>query len=396
MSGRPKAADKPHAPPAPGYLPALDGLRWLMVFSVACFHYWQVSWWTPEINAFGARVSLAPWLRTGYIWVDGMLLLSGFLLFLPHAIKRVEGQDDISFPGFYRRRFARVMPSYALNLLVVFLVSALPQGRYASAWHAIRDWLAHLTFTHPWFRFSNLATPLNGVLWTLGVEVQFYLIFPLVARAFWKKPLLVYCGALAVSLAFRAYALRQPDSAMLVNQLPAFMDVYLNGFLAAWAYAWLKKNMKDSGAMRLGMTLLMGLGFLFISRLILAQSAEAGFQALRAGQMVRRFPLSVLLSLVFVGASLGLHGIRRLLGNPLARFLSAISFQFYMWHQVVAAQMRSLGLPGSSSSQPHMAGERTWQIPFVFLALFISLAISTGITYRFERPIAQKLSGRKR
>ena len=91
--------------------------------------------------------------------------------------------------------------------------------------------------------------------------------------------------------------------------------------------------------------------------------------------MVRRVPLAVLLSLVFVGASLGLHGIRRLLGNPLARFLSAISFQFYMWHQVVAAQMRSLGIPGSSSSQPHMAGERTWQIPFVFLALFISLSI---------------------
>ena len=60
MSGRPKAADKPHAPPAPGYLPALDGLRWLMVFSVACYHYWQISWWAPEIQVSGVQVSLAP------------------------------------------------------------------------------------------------------------------------------------------------------------------------------------------------------------------------------------------------------------------------------------------------------------------------------------------------
>ena len=382
--------------PAPGYLPALDGLRWLMVFSVACFHYWQQSWWSPAIHLAGLSISLDPWLRTGYIWVDGMLLLSGFLLFLPLALRRVRGGGGPSFPGFYRRRFARIVPGYVLNLLVVFFVSALPQGRYAAPWHAVRDWLAHLSFTHAWFRFSNLFTPLNGVLWTLGVEVQFYLIFPLVARAFWNKPLITYLGALAVSFGFRAYALSLPDSAMLVNQLPAFLDVYLNGFLAAWAYAWLRQRAGDGLAFRLMMTAAALAGAVMIAGLIRAQAAEAGIQALRAGQMLRRFPLSLLLSVVFIGTSLGLSGLRLLLGNPLTRFLSAVSFQFYMWHQVVAAQMKHWRFPPSLAAQPHMAGEKAWQVPYVLLALLISLGVSALAAYGIERPAARWIRGRKR
>ena len=229
MSKRLKAAEKS---PSATHLPALDGLRWLMVFSVACFHYWQHSWWTPRAQLGAFNLDPDAWLRTGYIWVDGMLLLSGFLLFLPHAESRAAGRGQPAFTDFYRRRFARIMPSYLLSLLVMLLVVALPEKRYASFWKGAGDVLAHLTFTHPWFKDTNLYTPLNGVLWTLGVEVQFYLIFPLVARAFWKKPLLTYLGGALIAFGFRAYAMNQADSAMLVNQLPAFMDVYMNGFLA--------------------------------------------------------------------------------------------------------------------------------------------------------------------
>ena len=396
MSGE---AGREPAPAAhrPGYLPALDGLRWLMVFSVACFHYWQISWWTPAIRLGGKVFSLEPWLRSGYLWVDGMLLLSGFLLFLPYALERVKGAGrEISFAGFYRRRVARIVPSYLFHLLVVFLVSALPEGRYATAWDAARDWLAHLTFTHPLFRFSNLHTPLNGALWTLGVEAQFYLIFPLAARAFWKKPLVTYLAALAIGFGFRACALAQPDSAMLVNQLPAFMDVYLNGFLAAWVYAWLRGRLKDRRSVRIAVTMASLVCLFLIARLAVSQAAEPGYQAIRAGQMMRRYPLSVLLALVFIGLSLGISGVRRLLGNPVTAFLSAVSYQFYMWHQVVAGQMRRWGFPPSLNPQPHMAGELGWQLSFVTLALVISLVISVLCTYLIERPLARLIGGRRK
>ncbi len=147
----------------PAYLPALDGLRWLMVFSVACFHFWQQSWWSPDIRILGLRIDLTPWLRTGYIWVDGMLLLSGFLLYLPLG---QPGMGATPCPGFYWRRVARI-PSYLFNLLVVYLVIA--GGTLKSTLHAIR--LAGPPDIHPSaVPFSNPATPLNGVLWTPGVE----------------------------------------------------------------------------------------------------------------------------------------------------------------------------------------------------------------------------------
>ena len=77
--------------PPSGRVPALDGLRFIMVFSVSCFHLWQQSWLAPSFTLLGQHFSLDPWLRTGYLWVDGMLLLSGFLLFLPYARAREAG-----------------------------------------------------------------------------------------------------------------------------------------------------------------------------------------------------------------------------------------------------------------------------------------------------------------
>ena len=62
-------------------IPELDGLRVLMIFIVSWHHIWQQSWLRPAIGTY----SLDYLVRSGYIWVDGTVLLSSFLLFLPYA-----------------------------------------------------------------------------------------------------------------------------------------------------------------------------------------------------------------------------------------------------------------------------------------------------------------------
>lgn len=62
-------------------IPELNGLRVLLVFIVSWYHFWQQSWLTPSIGSY----SLDYLLRAGYMPVDGTILLSGFLLFLPYA-----------------------------------------------------------------------------------------------------------------------------------------------------------------------------------------------------------------------------------------------------------------------------------------------------------------------
>lgn len=376
------------APARYGRIPALDGLRFLMVFSVVAFHLWQQSWLTPTFTVFGRFVSMDPWLRTGYLWVDGMLLLSGFLLFLPLARAREAGRAASLFKGFYTRRVKRIVPTYWLNLLVVFLVVALPEQRYATSWAAARDWLAHLSFTHPLFQFSSVHTPLNGVLWTLGVEMQFYLIFPFFARAFYRMPLFTYLAGSAIAFLFRAYAMTIPQTPMLLNQLPAFLDVYLNGMLAAMVYARLEKQTRDDGLNRVFMTAVLAAGLVGLAVLVRAQAGQRSVVDIRVGQMSIRFLQSALTSLVLLGASLGLGGIRLVLGNRVMAWFAAISYQVYIWHQVIAIQLKKWRFPPSMADNPHMTGERPWQVAYVLVALGLTLLISTGITYLIEQPLS--------
>ena len=63
-------------------IPELNGLRVLLVFIVSWYHFWQQSWLTPSIGSY----SLDYLLRAGYMPVDGTILLSGFLLFLPLSL----------------------------------------------------------------------------------------------------------------------------------------------------------------------------------------------------------------------------------------------------------------------------------------------------------------------
>lgn len=236
-----------------GRLPALDGARALFVLFVGCYHIWQQSWLTPNISIFGYCTSLDPWLRSGYIWVDAMLLLSGFLLYLPHAEAAENGGKAPSIWQFYKKRLLRIVPSYYLCVLIMLIFVALPGGSYNNpdgtfnAWYMGRDLLAHATFTHTLFRFSYIGSPLNGSLWTLGVEMQFYLIFPLVARLFRKKPALCYAGMLAVAFGYRAWVATLLDTTLYFNQLPAQLDVYANGMALAGIYCAIKRRTKQDG-----------------------------------------------------------------------------------------------------------------------------------------------------
>ena len=57
-----------------GYLPALDGLRALMILIIVSFHIWQQSWLTPVLPWFGRSISLDFVMRSGYLLVNGLLL----------------------------------------------------------------------------------------------------------------------------------------------------------------------------------------------------------------------------------------------------------------------------------------------------------------------------------
>lgn len=92
-------------------IPELNGLRVLLVFIVSWYHFWQQSWLTPSIGSY----SLDYLLRAGYMPVDGTILLSGFLLFLPYARAMLLGEAVPNTKQFYQRRIYALCPAIILS-----------------------------------------------------------------------------------------------------------------------------------------------------------------------------------------------------------------------------------------------------------------------------------------
>ena len=381
-----KAALLP-APVRAGYADAGDFLRVLCVGMIGWYHIWQQSWLNPNLNIAGHTLRLYPVVSCGYMFVDLMLLLSGFLLMLAFFSGRVRHWRD-----FYVARAARILPSYLLCMAVMLFGFAIPGRLYGSAAQMWKDLLPHLTFTHNLFEQSYRYTHLNGALWTLAVEVQFYLIFPLLAHWFRREPAWTYCGMVALGLLCRiAVLLFIEDATIYVNRLGAMMDVYANGMLAAWIYQRLADRPPRAWAAWLN-TVLAVACLALIYRLIDRQSAMRNLTHL--GQMLWRFPLSALGGVFLVCGSRSVLLLRRLFSNRVVRFLSGLSFNFYIWHQFLAVQLKKWHIPPYEGVNPNQAGLQPWQNQYTFCCFAGALLVALLITYLVEKPCAKTIKRR--
>jgi len=377
-------------PARTGYADAGDFLRVACVGFIGWYHIWQQSWLNPDLHILGARLRIYPLVACGYMFVDLMLLLSGFLLMLAFLSGR--GQNT---RGFYAARAARILPSYLLCMALMLLLSFLvPENAYGSARHFWTDLLSHLSFTHNFFPESYTYTHLNGALWTLAVEVQFYLIFPFLARAFRREPACTYFGMVGLGLLFRiAAASLAQETTLLVNQLPAMLDVYANGMLAALIYHRLQQRPQRALSAWL-CTLLAILSAALVYLILSRQLGRSGGENIRLGQMLWRFPLSALGGVFLVCGSRAVHGLRLLFSNRLVRFLSGISFNFYIWHQFLAVQLKKLRIPAYTGSTPNQDGQMPWQMHYTLLCFAVALSIAALITYLVEKPCAKWIKRR--
>lgn len=376
----------------------LYGFRALMVLFVANYHLWQQSWLAQHVKLFGRTHSLDFWTRSSYLFVDGMILLSGFLLYLPYAAKSTHGTQVPSVKRFYFNRASRILPSYVFAVLAMLFCVALPQNLYHSAADLWTDLASHLTFTFLFSFQTYVATPLNVALWTIAVEVQFYLIFPLIARSMQRRPALT-AGVMLLSAWLYRFVVAQlaKDTNILINQLPAFLDVYALGMLGAVGYCrfdrWLKKAAKEvrwmTGAFSV---VLFAAGVHALVTILKVQSASgsAGHEALRLSQMAVRLPLAITLGSMMFSAAFWPRILQKLLDNRLMRFLSVISMNLYIWHQVLAVQMRIAWFPDVNllHTDPNL------QSAYMLLCAAVALLAAMAVTFGLEQPVSRWLNRR--
>lgn len=370
----------------------LYGFRALMVLFVCNYHIWQQTWLTQAITIGGEWWSFDPFTRSSFLFVDGMLLLSGFLLYLPYARQTVERMPVPSVGRFYANRLIRILPSYVVAILIALFCFALPMGAYRDTASMNRDVLAHLSFTFPFWQETYLYTPLNGALWTIAIEMQFYLLFPLLARAAQKRPALTLSAMTAAGFVYRGIVhTRVADTAMWINQMPSFLDVYALGMLGAMLFVRLRPLLKEKSTGQWLRVMAVPLFFAacwLIWTLLGVQSENglAGHEALRLSQLRIRFPFALCMLVAMLAATMLPRLLQRLLDNRLMRFFSTISLNLYIWHQVLSARMVADWFPDTLRSTPAL------QWACTALCFSVSILVAMAATYGLEQPAGRLMN----
>ena len=370
--------------------PAADILRVISIGIVGWYHIWQQSWLNPSFTLFGHYFNLYPLVSRGYMFVYVMFMLSGFVLMLGSLNGRYT-----SIKRFYLGRIARIVPSYLVCLVIFGCFVIIPDDPYPSTGFMLKDVISHLTFTHNLIYEGYQASRFSHALWTIAVEMQFYLIFPLLARCFKKKPYLVFAGMLAfstlVKLLIRIYI---PDSTLYINRLSTTLDVFGVGMLGAYVFCRVReRNLGKYPKLCFAFAALVcAAGALFMIKRL---ATYTGSETERQAQMWFALPLSLLMCVFTVCLSLSYGWIKKLCSNRIVLFFAGISYNFYIWHQTLAVRLKQARIPSYTGDAPNMDGQTVWQHRYTLVCFIVAILFAAFMTYIIEKPCARALAPRR-
>ena len=360
-------------------LPGLDGLRGIAVLAVIIYH---------------ADVSL---LVGGFLGVDVFFVLSGFLI-TTLLINELAETNTVDRARFYIRRIRRLMPA----LFLVLFFSVLVSGLFVldAAYHVRRDLPWAMTFVLNWSYlffeqsyFVNISRPpLLQHLWSLSVEEQFYVIWPIMLVGLYKVKIGNLTPRVKIFIASTVLAIASTVWMVHLSVTNGFpipndpsrvyfgTDTHAMGLLIGCAAAalWQSERLNErltpdrAAAMNgLGLFSIAGLAYFF---LYVSELSEFLY---RGGFLV----LSILTAiLVVVAAHPGLKFGQRL-GNPILKWFGDRSYGIYLWHWPIFVLMRS-GI------------DIQWPDPVAFVVKIAIVLVIADLSYRFvEMPIRQGAIG---
>lgn len=169
------------------FIPEIDGLRFLAIASVILFHC-QL-YLAEKSNWGGVETVLQDFpiwnktLQNGHWGVQLFFVISGFILGLPFAKHYLSNNRKPDLKDYFIRRITRLEPPYILIMVILFLAHLFIVHKYTIQ-ELVPSLFASLTYTHNFFSDYNEYPLVNAVAWSLEIEIQFYILAPMLARMF--------------------------------------------------------------------------------------------------------------------------------------------------------------------------------------------------------------------
>jgi peptidoglycan/LPS O-acetylase OafA/YrhL len=359
---------------APRYRGDIEGLRAVAVLLVVAFH------------------AGIPFVPGGFVGVDVFFVLSGFLI-TGLLVDELRRSGTISLLGFYARRVRRLMPLSALVLLVTaaasfVLVPAVDRasvgGDIAGAAVGVANW--HFALDSAQYMSDSAKSPVLHY-WSLAVEEQFYLVWPLL--------LLLVIGRTGLALRRWDVAGRRIVVALGAIGIGSFAVSWWVGGDGTFAYYGLHTRAWElaAGAAvalarphlgRLTRGPAVGMGYLGLA--LVAGSALVMNESTPFPGTAAAVPVVGTALLLVSGARMYLAAVPRLLRAAPLRFLGRVSYSWYLWHWpcLVLATAR-WGVPGGIGAD----GDPVSRLPagLTVVVVGVSLLLAIASHYAVEQPV---------
>lgn len=354
------------------YITGLDGIRAIAVIMVLAYHL---------------KLAL---FKSGFLGVTVFFVLSGYLI-TGILISEVEEEGTIDLKNFWLRRIRRLVPAVMSMAVVIIFVSAVVNRIIFTK--GCKDFLASVLGFNNWWQIFNKISYFEAAgvpspfthCWSLAIETQFYLIYPLILLGIYKLVKsrgegranrgLLFAGVtlllalISVILMIVLFNPQQDASRVYYGTDTRAFSLLFGALLAIlWEYRMVPRRLSVSVNMVLG-----SVSFAVLLVMTIAINGSSNFWY-RGGQFFGTI-LTVLMVYAVSGRKTWLS---RFLSNPVLKWMGDHSYSIYLWHYPIILLI-SKGIKAS------------WWITLIEIVLSVVLS---ELSYRFiETPIRHGIIG---
>jgi len=317
-------------------LAVINGLRGYAILGVIYFHLIGVFFNRPGWYSFslgGFPIFPLTYLGHGWLGVDLFFLLSGFVLYLPYANGTRQIKTGSNLWSFYKNRASRLMPLYYISLIIsIFFIV---HDSNIHDWSFWKNMILMFTVTFN-FTKETFIPSYNYVLWSLGIEVLFSVVFPLLIWLIVKKGIIKLCVVIfylsfivrIISVFYPAYNVA-PHLNMIKDSLFGRLDDFATGMLICHWYVtnWKQKWFEQYSIVLFLFSLIIITLGCYLSDYVFLQYFSAYLEPLINTSFQLGFGL-LTLSLLHMKK----NPIRFLFTNKFIQLCGMMCYSLYLWH----------------------------------------------------------------